>query len=123
LNSGVDLKSMNSTFWKEPTGRAHLKRVERSLVCDRRSLVFADVYGLPLALNDSVADLCGGFSFAGLFVRIQIFANADPASGAMFADEAIEKAFVALAAIAMAVARFLVQNFLHMGREGVGILR
>ena len=89
---------------------------------DRRRLIFADVHGLPLALNDSVADLCGGFSFAGLFVRIQIFANADPATGAMFADEAIEKAFVALAAVAMAVARLLVKNFFHVGCEGVGVL-
>ena len=40
----------------------------------------------------------------------------------MLADEAIEKTFVALAAVAMAVARLLVQDFFHMGREGVGIL-
>jgi len=40
----------------------------------------------------------------------------------MLADEAIEKALVALAAVAMAVARLLVQDFFHMGGEGVGIL-
>ena len=86
-------------------------------------MIFADVHGLPFALNDSRADLRGSFSLAGLFVRIQIFADANSATGAVFADEAIEKAFMALAAIAMAVARFLVQNFFHMGGEGVGILR
>jgi hypothetical protein len=66
--------------------------------------------------------LCGSFSLAGLLVGIQIFAKADSATGAVFADEAIEKAFMTLAAIAMAVARFLVQNFFDMGGEGVGIL-
>ena len=58
----------------------------------------------------------------GLFVGIQIFANAGPTPCAVFADEAIEKAFMALTAIAMAVARLLVQNFFHMGGESVGIL-
>ena len=86
-------------------------------------MIFADVHGLPFALYDSRADLRGSVSLAGLFVRIQIFADANSATGAVFADEAIEKAFVALAAIAMAVARLLVQNFFDMGREGVGILR
>jgi hypothetical protein len=57
-----------------------------------------------------------------LLVGIQIFAKADSATGAVFADEAIEKAFMALAAIAVAVARFLVQNFFDMSREGVGVL-
>ena len=85
-------------------------------------MIFADVHGLPFALNNSRADLCGSFSFASLFIGIQIFTNTDSATGAVFADEAIEKAFVALAAIAMAVARFLVQNFFDMGGEGVGIL-
>ena len=58
----------------------------------------------------------------GLFVGIQIFANAGLATGAMLADETIEKTFVALGAIAMAIARLLVENFFHMGREGVSIL-
>src|ERR1700676_3015246 len=104
---------MNSAIWNDAQLEACLKpgwtvtRL-RSLVCDRRSLIFADVHGLPFALNNFSADLCGSFSLAGLFVGIQIFTNADPATGAMFADEAIEKAFMALAAIAMAVARFLV---------------
>ena len=40
----------------------------------------------------------------------------------MLADEAIEKAFVTLAAVAMAVTRLLVQDFFHMGCEGIGIL-
>ena len=89
----------------------------------RWSLIFADVHGLPFALNNSRADLCGSFSLAGLFVGIQIFTNADPATSAVFADEAIEKALMPLAAIAMAVARFLVQNFFHLGGKRVGILR
>ena len=86
-------------------------------------MIFADVHGLPFALNDSRTDLRGSFALAGLFVRIQIFADANSAAGAVFADKAIEKAFMALAAIAMAVARFLVQNFFHMDGKGVGILR
>ena len=85
-------------------------------------MIFADIHGLPFALNDSRADLCGSFSFAGLLVRVQIFAKANSTTGAVFADEAIEKTFMALAAIAMAVARFLVQNFFDMGGQGVGIL-
>ena len=91
-------------------------------MCGRRSLIFADVHGLPFALNDARADLYGSFSFAGLFVGIQIFANAGFATGAVFADEAIEKAFVALAAIAMAIAGLLVKNLFHVRGESVGIL-
>src|ERR1700730_1229825 len=122
---------MNSAFEKRATGGAHLEEswtitclgtCLQSLVRDRWSLIFADVHGLPFALNNSGTDLCGSFSLAGLFIRIQIFANADPATGAVFADETIQKAFVALAAVAMAIARFLVQNFFDMSGEGVGIL-
>ncbi len=40
----------------------------------------------------------------------------------MLADETIEKTFMTLAAVAMAVARLLVQNFFNVSREGVGIL-
>src|ERR1700686_3985499 len=123
----VELKSVKLKIWKE-AGGAHLEESWTitclgtcsgtclwSLVCDRRSLVFADIHGLPFTLNNSRADLCGSFSFASLFIGIQIFTNTDSATGAVFADEAIEKAFVALAAIAMAIARLLVENFFYMG--------
>src|ERR1700692_2203156 len=119
---------MNPAFRKPwRTGRAHLKAgwtitCLRSLVCGRWSLIFADVHGLPFALNDSRAGLCGSFSFLGLFVGMKILADAGLATGAMLANEAIKKTFVALAAIAMAIARLLVENFFRVGREGVGIL-
>jgi hypothetical protein len=50
----------------------HLFAVTRlwSLVCRGWRLIFADVHGLPFALNDSRADLRWSFSLAGLFVRV-----------------------------------------------------
>lgn len=85
-------------------------------------MIFADVDGLPFAADDAVADLRGSFSFAGLLVRIEVFANANLAAGAVFADEAVEQAGVSLAAVAVAIARFLVENFFDAGGRCVGVL-
>jgi hypothetical protein len=95
---------------------------EYSLGDGRGSLILAEVHGLPLALNDARANLRWSFSFAGLLGGVDIFAYADAATGAVFADEAIKKAFVALAAITVAVAGLLVQNFFDVAGEGIGIL-
>ena len=85
-------------------------------------MIFADVDGLPFAANDAVADLRGSFSFAGLLVGIEVFANANLATRAVFTDEAIEQAGVSLAAVAVAIARLLVQNFLDVGGDRVSVL-
>ena len=87
-----------------------------------RSLIFVDVHGLPFALNDSRRGFVREFFLCGFARRNTDLRERRSAAGAMFADETVEKAFVALAAVAMAVARLLVENFFHVGREGVGIL-
>jgi hypothetical protein len=87
-----------------------------------RRLVFGDVHGLPFAASDAFADLRGSFALARLFIGVKIFAHANLAAGAMFADETIEQAAVTLAAVAMAIAGLLIQNFFDGGGHGVGIL-
>src|SRR6266852_9463054 len=84
-------------------------------------LVFGDVYFLPFAVDDAVADLRGSFALARLFVGIEGFAHTDVAAGAVAAGEAIEQALVALTAIAMAVAGMLVKNFFDAAGDGIGV--
>ena len=40
----------------------------------------------------------------------------------MFADEAVEQAGVTLAAVAVAIARLLIENFFDAGGDGVSVL-
>ena len=54
-------------------------------------------------------------TFAGLFVGIEILAFANPASRGVFADITVEQAAMALTAVAVAVAGFLIKNFLDVG--------
>ena len=88
----------------------------------QRFLIFADVHGSPFALHDSFANLRGSFSFAGLLVRIQIFADANIADGTVFAGEAVEKTAVTLALVAVTIARLLIENFFNPSGNGVGVL-
>src|SRR6267378_1726931 len=88
----------------------------------QRFLVFGEIHGLPLTLDDRSANLRGGLSLAQLLVSVEVFADADVASGAVLAREAIEQAAVSLAAVAMAVAWLLVEGFLDSRRNRVGIL-
>jgi hypothetical protein len=87
-----------------------------------RRLIFGDVHGLPFTARDAFADLRRSFAFARLFVGVQIFANANLATGAVFADETIEQTGMALAAVAMAIAGLLIQNFFDARGDGVGVL-
>src|SRR6266852_9382241 len=84
-------------------------------------LIFRDVYLLPFAVDDAVADLRGSFALAGLFVGVEGFAHADVAAGAVAASEAVEQALVALAAVAMAIAGLLIENFLDAAGDGIGV--
>lgn len=94
----------------------------RSLLSGGRTLVFADVHGSPFSLDNSLADLRGSFPLTRLFVSIEIFANTDLAARAVTACEAIEQTGMALAAIAMAIARLLIKHFLDARRDGIGVL-
>src|SRR6266849_8620643 len=84
-------------------------------------LIFGEVYLLPFAVDDAVADLRGSFAFVGLFVGVEGLAHADVTAGAVAAGEAIEQALVALTAIAMAVAGLLVKNFFDAAGDGIGV--
>src|SRR6267378_8171355 len=85
-------------------------------------LVFGEVHGLPFTLDDRCANLRGDLSLAQLLVSVEIFADADVASRAVFAGEAIEEAAVPLAAVAVAVTRLLVERFFDSRRNRVSIL-
>src|SRR6267142_2552058 len=88
----------------------------------QRFLVFGEVRGLPLTLDNPCANLRGGLSLAQLFVSVEIFADADVASRAVFAGKAIEQAAMPLAAVAVAVTRLLVESFFDSRRNRVSIL-
>lgn len=76
-------------------------------------MVFAEIDGLPLAVEDAVANLPGRFAAPRFFVGIESFLDAGFTARTVTADEAVEQAAMPLAAVAMAVARLLVQNFFH----------
>src|SRR6267378_941487 len=88
----------------------------------QRFLVFGEVHGLPFTLDDRCANLRGDLSLAQLLVSVEIFADADVASRAVFAGEAIEQAAVPLAAVAVAVTRLLVESFFDSRCNRVSIL-
>src|SRR6266436_517599 len=99
-----------------------MRAAARGSLCGQRFLVFGEVHGLPLTLDNPSANLRGGPSFAQLLVSVEVFADADVASRAVFAGEAIKQAAVSLAAVAVAVTRLLVESFFDSRRNGVGIL-
>src|SRR5712671_1589872 len=88
----------------------------------RGRLVFRHVHLLPLAVLDPRADLRGGFALARLLVGIKTFADTNIAARRMFAGKAIEQAAVSLAAVAMAIARLLIQDFLDAHGNGIRVL-
>src|SRR5229473_5255695 len=88
----------------------------------QRFLVFGEVHGLPLTLDNPGANLRGGLPFAQLLVSVEILADADVASRAVFAGKAIEQAAMPLAAVAVAVTRLLVESFFDSRRNRVSIL-
>lgn len=93
-----------------------------SSLCWQWFLVLGEVHGLPLTLDNPRANLRGSLSLAQLLVSVEIFADANIASRAVFAGEAIQQAAVPLAAIAVAVAWLLVKRLLDSSSNGVGIL-
>src|SRR5437879_9774951 len=88
----------------------------------QRLLVFGKVHRLPGAFDDAGPNLRAGLAFAGLFIAVKIFVDANVASRAVFAGEAIEQAGVTLAAIAMAIAGLLIKRLLDLRGDGVRIL-
>src|SRR6266850_4689251 len=88
----------------------------------QRFLVFGKVHGLPLTLDYPRANLRGSLSLTQLVVSVEVFADANVASRAVFAGEAIEQAAMPLAAVAMAVARLLIECFFDAARNRVSIL-
>src|SRR6266446_7184095 len=99
-----------------------MRAAARGSLCGQRFLVFGEVHGLPLTLDNPSANLRGGPSFAQLLVSVEVFADADVASRAVFAGEAIKQAAVSLAAVAVAVTRLLVESFFDSRRNRVSIL-
>src|ERR1700687_1046187 len=87
----------------------------------RGGAVLCQVHVLPIAVDDAFADLGGGFAFAKLFEGVERFAFANVAAGAVAADEAIEQGGVALALVAVAVARLLIESFANARGGGVGV--
>ena len=73
-------------------------------------LVLGEVHRLPVAFDDACTNLRSGLAFSGLLVAVEILIDADVASRAVFAGEAIEQAAVSLAAVAMAIAGLLVED-------------
>src|SRR5712664_4015238 len=88
----------------------------------QRFLVFGEVHGLPIASDDVRTNLRGGLPFAQLLVGVEIFADADVASCAVFVGKAIEQAAMPLAVVAVAVTRLLVKSFLDSRCCRVSIL-
>src|SRR5258705_3414563 len=78
------------------------------------SLVFRGVNVLPFAALNSGPDVRRCFPLARLFIGVQRFSHADIAHRSVRTGEAIQQTAVAVRAIAMAVARLLVQNFLYL---------
>ena len=87
-----------------------------------RSLILRQVDPLPLALFNSGADLGRSLALLRLFIGIDRLTHADPASGAVRAGKTILQALVALASVAMAIARLLVENPLDPCGQDVRIL-
>ena len=75
----------------------------------------------PFALFDAFTNLRRGLAFASLFVGVEIFTHADVAARAVFADETIEQAAMALALVTMAIAGLLVEDFFYPGRNRISI--
>jgi len=88
----------------------------------QRFLVLGEVHGLPLTLDYPRANLRGSLSLTQLLVSVEVFADADVASRAVFAGEAIEQTGVPLAAVAVAVTRLLIECFFDAARNRVSIL-
>ena len=88
----------------------------------RCSLVLGQIHLLPFPALDPSPNLCRRFLLLSLLVCVNPFPNADIANGSVLAREAIEQTSMPNAAIAMAVARLLVEDPLHLGSKGVSIL-
>ncbi len=71
---------------------------------------------------DARPDLRRGLAFARLLVRVKAFPDAHIAAGGMFAGKAIEQAAVSLAAIAMAIARLLIEDFFDPRGNSISVL-
>src|SRR5215831_14381077 len=101
----------NFTRWKLPT-----------LWFWRRGLVFGQIHLLPVAVLDSCPNLDRRFLLPRLFVSVDPLSNADIANRGVLTDETVEQALVSDAAVAVTVARLLVQDSLDLGGERIGIL-
>jgi hypothetical protein len=108
-----------------PLGNTKQLKGERESLCRgrQRRLVLRHIDALPGAVLDAFANLCARFAFARLLVRIKILSLANPTCRGVFAHITIEQAAMALAAVAVAIARLLIKNFLDARRQSVGILR
>src|SRR5579863_1071430 len=91
-----------------PRGSSGFPLLER-----KRGGVFRSINRLPFALDDSFANLRRRFAFARLLIRVKVFIDADVATRTVLAYKAIQQTPVPLAAVAMAIARLLVEDSLH----------
>src|SRR5437016_10249520 len=88
----------------------------------QRLLVFGKVHRLRGGLDDGGPNVRAGLAFAGLFIAVEIFVDANVASRAVFAGEAIEQAGVPLAAVTMAIAGLLIERLLDLRCDSIRIL-
>src|SRR5438874_5981 len=94
----------------------------QNLICWRGLFVFGRVHRFPLALDNSCPYLRGALPFAGLFEGVEVLVNTGAASSAVLGGKTVQQAFVALAAVTMAVAGLLVEGFFDFCRGRVRIL-
>src|SRR5205085_2962825 len=85
-------------------------------------LVLAHIYLASFTVLDTSSDLRRGFAVMRLLIGIKRLAHAHITAGTVLAGEAIEQARMANAAVAMAVAGLLVQNWLYPRGQGVSVL-
>jgi hypothetical protein len=93
-----------------------------ALLGGKRGLILGEVHLLPLASLDSFTDLRTALAFSRLLVRVKALANANFATCGVFAGEAVQQAAVALASIAVAITRLLVEDLLNPRRYSVSVL-
>ena len=91
-------------------------------MCGQRGFVLLHIDTLPVAALYTFANLRACLALVGLLVGIEIFALANSAGRGVLAHKTIEETSMALATIAVAIARLLIKNFLDAGRQTVSIL-
>jgi hypothetical protein len=83
--------------------------------CEHLELIFQDVQTFPVVANDGFAHLRRGLALAALLVAEERLAHANLADGSVLRYDPIQG--TAVAAVAVAVARFLIERLLDAGGD------